>query len=110
MNKILPDTREMIAQLIATPSVSCTHASMDMSNRAVIDLLAGWCEQLGFAIEIQPVDERKFNLIARAGSGSDGLVLSGHTDTCPVIPSCGPRTHLKSFSRTTCYMALAVVI
>jgi acetylornithine deacetylase len=87
MTRALPDTREMIAQLIASPSVSCTHADMDMSNRAVIDLLAEWCEQLGFAIEIQSIDERKFNLVARAGSGSDGLVLSGHTDTVPCDPS-----------------------
>jgi acetylornithine deacetylase len=76
----------MIAQLIATPSVSCVNADLDMSNRNVIDLLAGWAESLGFAIEIQSIDERKFNLIARAGSGSDGLVLSGHTDTVPCDP------------------------
>jgi len=73
----------MIRQLIATPSVSCFHAHLDMSNRAVIDLLANWMESRGFDIEIQSVDESKFNLIARAGSGSDGLVLSGHTDTVP---------------------------
>ncbi len=83
----LPGTRDMIAQLIATPSVSCAQASMDMSNRAVIDLLAEWCEQLGFSIEIQSIDERKFNLIASSGSGSEGLVLSGHTDTVPCDPT-----------------------
>ena len=77
----------MIAQLIATPSVSCVNAELDMSNRNVIDLLAGWAESLGFAIEIQAVGERKYNLIARAGSGSDGLVLSGHTDTVPCDPA-----------------------
>lgn len=83
MGAALPGTREMIAQLIATPSVSCARADLDMSNRAVIDLLAGWCETLGFSTEIQRIDERKFNLVASAGSGSDGLVLSGHTDTVP---------------------------
>jgi len=77
----------MIAQLIATPSVSCAQAELDMSNRAVIDLLAGWCESLGFEIEVQAIDARKSNLIARAGSGSDGLVLSGHTDTVPCNPT-----------------------
>jgi len=82
----LPTTREMIAELIATPSVSCLNADMDMSNRGVIDLLAGWSESLGFKVEIQAIDESKFNLIARAGSGSDGLVLSGHTDTVPCDP------------------------
>ena len=79
----LPDTIDMISQLIATPSVSCFHADLDMSNRAVIDLLANWMESRGFNTEIQAVTESKFNLVATAGSGSDGLVLSGHTDTVP---------------------------
>ena len=82
----LPSTREMIAQLIATPSVSCYHADLDMSNRAVIDLLADWLETRGFEVEIQAIDKAKFNLIATTGSGSDGLVLSGHTDTVPCDP------------------------
>jgi acetylornithine deacetylase len=77
----------MIAELIATPSVSCVHADLDMSNRGVIDKLAEWGEGLGFEVEIQEIDERKSNLIARAGSGSDGLVLSGHTDTVPCDPT-----------------------
>jgi acetylornithine deacetylase len=76
----------MIAELIATPSVSCIHADLDMSNRGVIDRVAEWSESLGFEVEIQTVDERKFNLVARAGSGSDGLVLSGHSDTVPCDP------------------------
>jgi acetylornithine deacetylase len=87
MAKTLPNTREMIAQLIATPSVSCVHADLDMSNRGVINKIAEWSESLGFEVEIQPVDEGKSNLIARAGSGSDGLVLSGHTDTVPCDPT-----------------------
>ena len=86
MSRGLPSTRDLIAQLIASPSVSCVSPEYDMSNRGVIDLVAGWCEGLGFDIEIQALDERKFNLIARAGSGSDGLVLSGHTDTVPCDP------------------------
>ena len=83
MNNSLPSTREMIAQLIATRSVSCFRADLDMSNRPVIDLLAQWMETRGFEVEIQTINDSKFNLIARAGSGSDGLVLSGHTDTVP---------------------------
>ena len=82
----LPDTGEMIAQLIATPSISCFHADLDMSNRAVIDLLAGWMENRGFDVEIQSINSSKFNVIATAGTGSDGLVLSGHTDTVPCDP------------------------
>jgi len=87
MATALPSTREMIAELIATPSVSCVHADLDMSNRGVIDKIAEWSESLGFEVEVQAVDERKSNLIARAGYGSDGLVLSGHTDTVPCDPT-----------------------
>jgi len=82
----LPSTREMISQLIATPSISCYHPDLDMSNRAVIDLLAGWMEPRGFDLEIQTINATKSNLIATAGAGSDGLVLSGHTDTVPCDP------------------------
>ncbi|MCG6890202.1 MAG: acetylornithine deacetylase [Gammaproteobacteria bacterium] len=87
MATAIPSSREMIAALIATPSVSCVHADLDMSNRAVIDRIAEWSEGLGFEVEIQAVDEGKSNLIARAGKGSDGLVLSGHTDTVPCDPT-----------------------
>lgn len=86
MKTHLPSTRDMITQLIATPSVSCYHADLDMSNRAVIDLLADWTESRGFNVEIQTVNETKFNMIATAGAGSDGLVLSGHSDTVPCDP------------------------
>ena len=87
MATALPPTREMIAELIATPSVSCVHADLDMSNHGVIDKIAAWSESLGFEVEVQAIDERKSNLIARAGYGSDGLVLSGHTDTVPCDPT-----------------------
>ncbi|MFT7224425.1 MAG: acetylornithine deacetylase [Cellvibrionaceae bacterium] len=76
---------DQLSQLVATPSVSCTQASLDMSNRPVIDLLANWLEPLGFDIQIQtlPQQPEKANLIATLGRGNKGLVLSGHTDTVP---------------------------
>jgi acetylornithine deacetylase len=51
----------------------------------VIDALAQWCEDAGLRVEKQAVPgwPGKFNLIASAGSGPDGLVLAGHTDTVP---------------------------
>ena len=61
MATALPTTREMIAELIATPSISCVHADLDMSNRGVIEKLAEWCESLGFEVEVQAIDERKSN-------------------------------------------------
>ena len=74
-----------LRQLVATPSVSSTDPHWDQGNRAVIDLLASWLEDLGFRTEIQPVsaDGSKANLIATLGSGPGGLVLAGHTDTVP---------------------------
>jgi acetylornithine deacetylase len=76
---------DQLSQLVATPSVSCTQPSLDMGNRAVIDLLANWLEALGFAIEIQTIDGRsdKANLIATLGTGDQGLVFAGHSDTVP---------------------------
>ena len=74
-----------IRQLIATPSVSSVSPRFDQSNRPVIDLLAGWLEDAGFAVRIEPLPDRpdKANLIATLGNGSGGLVLAGHTDTVP---------------------------
>lgn len=73
----------MIARLIETPSISCARPELDMSNEGVIDLLANWCESAGFSINKQNVSTGKYNLIATIGQGSDGLILSGHTDTVP---------------------------
>ena len=87
MAQALPSARDMIARLIATPSVSSTLPEADMGNRGVVDLVADWSDSLGFAIEMQSVSDGKYNLIARAGDGSDGLVLSGHTDTVPCDPA-----------------------
>lgn len=74
-----------IRQLIATPSVSSVSPQLDQSNRPVIDLLADWLEEAGFAVRIEPLPGRpdKANLIATLGSGPGGLVLAGHTDTVP---------------------------
>jgi len=79
----LPTLQDQFAALIATPSVSCTQPHWDQSNRAVIDLLAGWLADLGFACEIQEVASGKANLLATFGSGPGGLVLAGHSDTVP---------------------------
>lgn len=79
----LPSMKDQFAALIAVPSVSCTQPSLDLSNRPVIDLLAGWLGDLGFACDIQQVEPGKFNLLASYGSGPGGLVLAGHSDTVP---------------------------
>ncbi|MEL7936226.1 MULTISPECIES: acetylornithine deacetylase [Pseudomonas] len=79
----LPSLKDRFAQLLALPSVSCTQAALDQSNRPVVELLATWLGDLGFACELQEIAPGKFNLLASLGSGPGGLVLAGHTDTVP---------------------------
>lgn len=82
---LLPSTKQQLSTLIGLPSISSTLDEYDLSNQAVIDQLAAWCETLGFKIDIQCVDEerKKYNLMATLGRGPGGLILSGHTDTVP---------------------------
>jgi len=81
----IPELHDMASQLLAAPSVSSTQTAYDSSNLGVINLLAEWLEVLGFDIQIKPLPDQpgKANLIAVKGQGTDGLVLSGHTDTVP---------------------------
>ena len=81
----MPGPVELLRQLVASPSVSSTRPSLDQGNRQVIDLLAGWLQDIGFNVEVMPLNESgsKANLIASLGSGPGGLVLAGHTDTVP---------------------------
>jgi len=81
----IPDIKHLIEQLLSTPSISCTSESIDQGNLQVINLLATWFESLGFQCQIQHLDQQKnkANLIATLGSGNNGLVLAGHTDTVP---------------------------
>ncbi len=80
-----PPLRSMLEQLIATLSVSSVTPTLDHGNRALIALLADWLASAGFRVEILPVPGRaeKFNLVGTLGRGTEGLVLSGHTDTVP---------------------------
>ncbi|RBP82478.1 acetylornithine deacetylase [Marinomonas rhizomae] len=81
----LPSLINMMSQLIASPSISCSQAHWDQSNKGVIQLLESWLSSQGFQCEVMPLpgQPNKFNLIATLGSGDGGLVLSGHTDTVP---------------------------
>lgn len=75
----------LLSNLVAKNSVSAADPNWDHSNEAVILLLESWFEKLGFSCEILAVDKAagKYNLIATLGSGTNGLVLAGHTDTVP---------------------------
>lgn len=81
----LPAFEDMLDQLFATPSISSMIPAHDMSNRPLVDLLAGWAESAGFRVEVQAVPDApgKVNLVAVMGEGAGGLVMAGHTDTVP---------------------------
>ena len=85
MPSTAPKLLDMIGALIAAPSVSSVSPQFDQGNRAVIELLATWLDDLGFQVEVQPlaIHPDKANLIATLGGGGGGLVLAGHTDTVP---------------------------
>ena len=80
-----PSFLSMYTQLIASPSISALDESLNMSNLSTINLLASWCENLGFTIEITELESApgKYNLLAKRGAGEGGLMLAGHTDTVP---------------------------
>lgn len=82
---MFPPLFEMLRELIAIPTVSSTKPEFDCSNRALIELLATWCDAAGFRCEIQTIPScpGKFNLIAQLGEGDAGLILAGHSDTVP---------------------------
>ncbi|WP_404341127.1 acetylornithine deacetylase [Pseudoalteromonas mariniglutinosa] len=95
----LPSFLSMYQQLIAAPSISAMDEALCMSNKGVIDLLAQWCESLGFECEITELTGAKgrFNLLAKRGKGDGGLMLAGHTDTVPFDDS---RWHYNPFKLT----------
>ncbi len=72
----------------------------------MIEKLAEWCTLLGFKVEILPLAGHlnKFNLIATLGTGSGGLVLSGHTDTVPYDLNRGNMTRFNCMKKITVYM------
>lgn len=76
----LAETRALMADLIAIPTVSSD------SNLEMIALLANRLGDLGAEVEIQ-TDEtgKKANLLARIGPEEPGgIMLSGHSDVVPV--------------------------
>ncbi len=85
MQRTLPAITDMLARLIAVPSVSSVNPQFDQGNRVVSELLAGWLDDLGFRVELLPVGGAadKVNLVATRGEGDGGLVLAGHSDTVP---------------------------
>jgi acetylornithine deacetylase len=76
----MPSSRDLLARLIAFPTVSRD------SNLALIDFVRDYLEGLGLSCELDYNAERsKANLHARLGpAGAGGVMLSGHSDVVPV--------------------------
>lgn len=76
---------ERYRQLIQIPTISSLNEKYDISNKALIELLAYWFSDLGFKTEIIAINSshQKYNLLATYGEGDGGLLLAGHTDTVP---------------------------
>ncbi len=85
MSARTPPILEMLAALVAAPSVSSLLPEHDQGNRALVEKLGEWLESLGFRVQLMPLaaNPAKYNLLACLGSGDEGLLLSGHTDTVP---------------------------
>lgn len=81
----IPSFLNMYNELISSPSISSSNPELDQSNKLVIEKLADWLEELGFTITLEevPFSRNKLNLLASYGTGTGGLLLSGHTDTVP---------------------------
>lgn len=77
---LLDETRDLLAELIAFPTVSVD------SNLAMIAHLAGRLEGSGARVEVHlDPSGQKANLFATIGPEADGgIVLSGHSDVVPV--------------------------
>ncbi|MFI8748301.1 acetylornithine deacetylase [Pseudomonas sp. NPDC077186] len=76
----MPSSRDLLARLIAFPTVSRD------SNLALIDFVRDYLEGLGLSCGLDYNAERsKANLHARIGpAGAGGVMLSGHSDVVPV--------------------------
>lgn len=104
----LPSLKQQFAELIALPSVSCTQPALDLPNRPLIERLAGWLGDLGFACEIQDIAPGKANLLATYGSGPGGLVLAGHSDTVPFDAALWQSDPLRLTERDNRWYGLGV--
>ena len=84
-----PTHVEMLRHLVQSQSVSSLNESLDQSNADVVSHLANWLDALNFRVEVLslPSDTKKKELIATKGSGENGIVFAGHTDTVPTDES-----------------------
>lgn len=69
---------EILQSLVRVPSVTG-------EEKAVAEVVAGWCERAGMSVEMPPAAPGRPNVVARRGSGRHPTtLLTGHLDTVPV--------------------------
>ncbi|MCC1481763.1 acetylornithine deacetylase [Roseibaca sp. Y0-43] len=80
MSDILTRTKQILAELVAFPSISAD------GNRAVTEHIAALLDASGVRYWLEPdATGAKLNLFATIGpDGTGGVILSGHTDVVPV--------------------------
>lgn len=74
----LPDTRAILADLIAFPTISRT------GNRALVDYIRALLAPVGARIELTDDGDSANMWITMGPEGVPGVVLSGHSDVVPV--------------------------
>lgn len=72
---------ELVRKMISVPS----HWDVQTMEEEIVRELADYFNDVGLSFELQPVDERRSNIIARVQGtgGGRSLALNGHLDTVP---------------------------
>jgi acetylornithine deacetylase len=75
------DPVELTRRLVAIPSVNPALQEGASGEAAMAEATADLLRDSGFAVEVQPVEGDRCNVVARLGDGRPTLLLNGHLDT-----------------------------
>lgn len=72
---------ELVRKMISVPS----HWDVPTMEEEIVSELADYFNDVGLSFELQPIDKRRSNIIARVqgAGGGRSLALNGHLDTVP---------------------------
>ena len=77
------DYFEILRRLVSFDTQSSDISVFDKSNKELIEYAANFLEGLGFKVELMPLPNGKYNLMAALNGKDGGVMLSSHTDTVP---------------------------
>ncbi|WP_303962305.1 acetylornithine deacetylase [Succinatimonas hippei] len=77
------DYFEILRRLVSFDTQSSDISVFDKSNKELIEYAANFLEDLGFKVELMPLPNGKYNLMAALNGKDGGVMLSSHTDTVP---------------------------